>query len=37
MHRLKRHYNILRFKPVLITLPETSYLKGFTCQVIATR
>ncbi len=23
--------------PVLITLPETSYLKGFTCQVIATR
>jgi 23S rRNA (cytosine1962-C5)-methyltransferase len=23
--------------PVLITLPETSYLKGFTCQLIATR
>lgn len=23
--------------PVLITIPETSYLKGFTCQVIATR
>ncbi len=23
--------------PVHITLPETSYLKGFTCQVIATR
>jgi 23S rRNA (cytosine1962-C5)-methyltransferase len=23
--------------PVLITLPETSYLKGFTCVVIATR
>jgi 23S rRNA (cytosine1962-C5)-methyltransferase len=23
--------------PVLITLPETCYLKGFTCQVIATR
>jgi 23S rRNA (cytosine1962-C5)-methyltransferase len=23
--------------PVLITLPETSYLKGFTCEVIATR
>jgi 23S rRNA (cytosine1962-C5)-methyltransferase len=35
--RLIREHSQRADHPVLVTLPETGYLKGFTCEVIATR